>query len=153
MKFKLIDNARVVIYYCNRFIIQATGVNLLKLSLSLMLQANMLFQPSLIFESIGRELTRSSFCPLSLCWRKKFNYIYVNYHWHNTFFFVIDFPYKLPNFIKYNVHTSIVRTWISQWFLAKNYFYFARIISQELIIASLFIIKAILNPFSATFHA
>ncbi len=34
----------------------------------------------------------------------------------------------------------------------KFYFYFSRIISQELIIASLFIIKAILNPFSATFH-
>jgi hypothetical protein len=25
---------------------------------------------------------------------------------------------KLPYFIKYNVHASIVRTWISQWFLA-----------------------------------
>jgi hypothetical protein len=35
----------------------------------------------------------------------------------------------------------------------KIYFYISRIISQELIIASLFIIKAILNPFSATFHA
>ncbi len=34
----------------------------------------------------------------------------------------------------------------------KNYFYFSRIISQELIIASLFIIKAILNPFLVTFH-
>jgi len=34
----------------------------------------------------------------------------------------------------------------------KNYFYFSRKISQELIIASLFIIKAILNPFSAAFH-
>ena len=61
--------------------------------------------------------------------------------------------YQWPYFIKYNVHTSIVRTWISQWFFAKkNYFYFSRIISKELIIASLFIIKAILNPFSATFH-
>jgi hypothetical protein len=52
-------------------------------------------------------------------------------------------------FIEYNAHTSIVRTWISQWFLAKKiYFYFSRIISKEIIIASLFII----NPFSATFH-
>jgi hypothetical protein len=34
--------------------------------------------------------------------------------------------------------------------LEKNYF--LKIISQELIIASLFIIEAILNPFSATFH-
>jgi hypothetical protein len=33
----------------------------------------------------------------------------------------------------------------------KKYFYFSRIISQELFIASLFIIKVILNPFSATF--
>ncbi len=37
-------------------------------------------------------------------------------------------------------------------FWQKNYFDFTRIISQELIIASLFIIKAILNPFSSTFH-
>ncbi len=37
------------------------------------------------------------------------------------------------------------RTWISQWFLAKNYFCFSWIISQELIMASLFVIKAILN--------
>ena len=27
---------------------------------------------------------------------------------------------KLPYFIKYNAHTSTVRTWISQWFLAKK---------------------------------
>jgi hypothetical protein len=45
---------------------------------------------------------------------------------------------------------SIVRSWISQVFLAKKYFYFGRTISQELIIASLFIIKVILNPVSAT---
>jgi len=31
-------------------------------------------------------------------------------------------------------------------------FYFPRIISKELIIASLFIMKAILNTFSAIFH-
>jgi hypothetical protein len=47
----------------------------------------------------------------------------------------------LPYFIEYNAHTSIVRTWISQWLLAKKLFYFSRIISQELIIPSLFIIK------------
>jgi hypothetical protein len=32
------------------------------------------------------------------------------------------------------------------------FFYFPRIISKELIIISSFIIKAILNPFLATFH-
>ncbi len=37
-------------------------------------------------------------------------------------------------------------------FWLKNYFCFSTIISQELIIPSLFIVKAILNPFSATFH-
>ncbi len=31
---------------------------------------------------------------------------------------------QLPHFIKYNVHTSIVHTWISQWFLAKKLFLF-----------------------------
>ncbi len=60
---------------------------------------------------------------------------------------------QLPYFIEYNAYTSIVRTWILQWFLAKKYFYFSRIISQELIIESLlFIIKAILNPSSAPFY-
>ncbi len=54
---------------------------------------------------------------------------------------------KLPYFFEYNAHTSIVRTWISQWFLTKKLFYFSRIMSQEIIIASLFIIEAILNPF------
>jgi hypothetical protein len=34
----------------------------------------------------------------------------------------------------------------------KIYFYFSRLIPQELIIASFFLIKYILNPFSATFH-
>jgi hypothetical protein len=43
---------------------------------------------------------------------------------------------SIPYFIEYNVHKSMVRNWILQWFLAKNYFYFSRIISQELIIAS-----------------
>ena len=38
------------------------------------------------------------------------------------------------------------------YFRQKNYFYFSRIISKELFIASLFIIKAIVNPFSATFQ-
>ncbi len=37
-------------------------------------------------------------------------------------------------------------------FWQKNYFYFSTIILQELIIASFFIIKAILNPLPATFH-
>ncbi len=59
-----------------------------------------------------------------------------------------SFQNRVSKFIEYNVHTSIVRTWISQWFLAKkNIFIF-----QESVIASLFIIKAILNPLSATFH-
>jgi hypothetical protein len=31
---------------------------------------------------------------------------------------------RLPYFIKYNVHTSIVRTWISQWFLTNFLFLF-----------------------------
>ncbi len=63
-------------------------------------------------------------------------------------------PKCAPYFIEYNVHTSIVRIWVSLCFFGKNlfYFYFSRIISKELIIASLFIIKAILNPFSATLH-
>jgi hypothetical protein len=30
----------------------------------------------------------------------------------------------IPYFIEYNAHTSIVRTWISQWFLAKKLFLF-----------------------------
>ncbi len=37
-------------------------------------------------------------------------------------------------------------------FWQKILFYFSRVILQEQIIASLFIIKAIINPFSATFH-
>ena len=45
----------------------------------------------------------------------------------------------IPYFIEYNAHTSIMGTWISQMiFWQKNYFYFSRIISQKLIIASLF---------------
>ncbi len=39
---------------------------------------------------------------------------------------------RLPYFIKYNVHTRIVCTWNSQWFLAKKIFLFSRIISQDL---------------------
>jgi hypothetical protein len=35
----------------------------------------------------------------------------------------------------------------------KKYLHFSRIISKEIIITSLVIIKAILNPFSATFSA
>ncbi len=53
---------------------------------------------------------------------------------------------KVLYFIEYNVRTSIVRTWISQWFLAeKSKFYFSKIISQVLIIASLFIIEVIIT--------
>jgi hypothetical protein len=37
-------------------------------------------------------------------------------------------------------------------FWQKNYFYFSIIISQELIVANLLIIKAVLNPFSVTCH-
>jgi hypothetical protein len=32
--------------------------------------------------------------------------------------------YNIPYFIEYIAHTSRVRTWISQWFLAKNLFLF-----------------------------
>ncbi len=38
-------------------------------------------------------------------------------------------------------------------FWQKNLFCFSRVISQELIMASLFIIEAIINPFLAIFHA
>jgi hypothetical protein len=48
---------------------------------------------------------------------------------------------------KYSAHLSFTMIWGK-----KNYFYFSRIIQKELIIASLFIIKAILKSFSATFH-
>jgi hypothetical protein len=57
-----------------------------------------------------------------------------------------------PYFIEYNVHISSVHLNFPMIFDKKKYFYFSRIISKEIIIASLFIIKAILNPFSATFH-
>ena len=33
-------------------------------------------------------------------------------------------PSKVPYFIEYNAHTSIVRTWISQWFWAKKFISF-----------------------------
>jgi hypothetical protein len=32
--------------------------------------------------------------------------------------------FNVTNFIEYNAHTSIVHTWISQWFLAKKLFLF-----------------------------
>jgi hypothetical protein len=32
--------------------------------------------------------------------------------------------HNLPHFIEYNAHMGIVRTWISQWFLAKKIFLF-----------------------------
>ncbi len=53
---------------------------------------------------------------------------------------------KILYFIEYNAHSAIAEFCNDFWQV------FSRIISQELIIASLFIIKAILNPFSATFH-
>ncbi len=55
---------------------------------------------------------------------------------------------KVPYFIEYNGHLSM----IFHNDLWQKIILFSRIISKELIIASLFIIKAILNPFSATFH-
>jgi hypothetical protein len=70
-------------------------------------------------------------------------FYFTSFYWYFLLFMV-------RYFIEYNALTSIVCTWISQWFLAKKN-YFSRIISQELIIASLFIIKAILNPLSATY--
>jgi len=65
----------------------------------------------------------------------------------------------LTFFYKYHILLSImhIRVWCAPEFhndfWQKKYFHFSRIISQELIIASLFIINAIkLYPFSATFH-
>ncbi len=63
-----------------------------------------------------------------------------------------------PSAGKCNILLSIMRIQVQcapefhNDFWQKIYFYFSRIISQELIIASLFIIKAILNSFSVTFH-
>jgi hypothetical protein len=58
----------------------------------------------------------------------------------------------------YRVLSSIMNTQVSSahlnfnnYFWQKNCFCFSRIFSQELIIASLFIIKAIFNPFPPTF--
>ena len=56
---------------------------------------------------------------------------------------------SLPYFIEYNVHTSIVRTWISQKNLAKKLFLFFK---NNFTRINHWIIKAILNPFLATFH-
>jgi hypothetical protein len=57
---------------------------------------------------------------------------------------------KRCDIIKYIEHMSIVHV---PEFHNDNWQkkYFSRIISQDLIITSLFITKAILNPFSATF--
>ncbi len=67
--------------------------------------------------------------------------------------FISNLKNKVPYFIEHNVHTSVVHSEFHNDFWQKKYFYFSIIISQELIIASLFIIKDILNPFSATFPA
>ncbi len=58
-----------------------------------------------------------------------------------TIFFRVQCTYK------YSAHLNF-----TLMFGKKKYFYFSRIISKEIIIASLFIIQAILNPLSATFH-
>jgi len=56
---------------------------------------------------------------------------------------------NLLYFIEYNAHANIVpHLNFTMIFGKKPLFYFSRIISQELIIASLFIA----DPFSATFH-
>ncbi len=82
------------------------------------------------------------------------SHVQTSFRWINVLRNVINAPtwnVLVLYFIEYNVHTSIVHTWILQWFLAKKkYFYFSRIISQKIIIAGLFIIKAILNPSSNT---
>ncbi len=54
---------------------------------------------------------------------------------------------KIFYFIMYNAHMSICLNFTMIFGKKKIIF-----LSQESIIASLFIIKAILNPFSATFH-
>ncbi len=58
----------------------------------------------------------------------------------------------VPYFIEYNAHTSIVRTWISQWFLSKKLLLFFKNNFTRINHCKFIIIKAILNPFSATFH-
>jgi hypothetical protein len=54
--------------------------------------------------------------------------------------------YRVSCAYKYSAHLNFTMV-----FAKNKYFYFSRIVSKEIIIASLFIIKAILNPFSATF--
>ncbi len=82
------------------------------------------------------------------------NFYKIDPHWFNQLKLIDTLSFlkmigliNLPYFIEYNAHTSIVRTWISQWFLAKKLFLFFKNNLQELIIASLFIITAILKPF------
>ncbi len=64
--------------------------------------------------------------------------------------------FKKPN-LQYlscimRIQVQCAPEFLNDFWEKKFYFYFSIIILQEWIIASLFIIKAILNPFSATFH-
>ncbi len=92
---------------------------------------------------IVQSLAMAYFVPPSLVWSE--NYIEFRLIWGekwptdakissklNLKAQNIHIKTQILYFIKYNGHTSIVRTWISQWFLAKKLFYFSRIISQEL---------------------
>jgi len=60
--------------------------------------------------------------------------------------FKVTIFYRVKCAYKHSVHLNFTMIF------GKIFILFLRIISQELIIASLFIIKAMLNPFSATFH-
>ncbi len=109
-----------------------------------------------VLYSIQQLLMFTQFCSISFTLPMR-NFSFINLHKFQTPIQKFDFglvKFKLESetaniqyhsyllyFIQYNVHTSIVRTWISQWFLAKKNFYVSRIISNELITASLFIIK------------
>ncbi len=65
---------------------------------------------------------------------------------------LMEYKIRLPYFIEYNVHTIECAPEFHNDFWQKNNFYFSRIISKELIIASVFLTNAILKPFSTTFH-
>jgi hypothetical protein len=123
------------------FWVSLCWVSLNRMSLRLNARIQLL-SPSLILQSIFRCFTNSATAAA----------LKMYLFWGSMSLVIKQNIKTLPYFIEYNAHTSIVRTWISQWFLAKKYFYFSRIISKEVIIASLFIIKAILNPFSATLN-
>jgi hypothetical protein len=55
--------------------------------------------------------------------------------------------YRVQCTYKYSAHLNFTLI-----FWQKNYFCFSKIISKEIIIANLIVIKAILNPFSAAFN-